>query len=105
VLERLLYRLLDHPAIPDVTRQFPFAREVVPGTVDAYVPEWRLITESDGRRWHTRKADFERDRIRDNQATAHGIGVLRFTYQMLTRTPDECLRLLLETGRTRSRAS
>lgn len=105
VLERHLYAILSSPGIPQVTRQFPFPREIVPGTVDAYLPKWRLITEADGRRWHTRKADFERDRIRDNQATAHGIATLRFTYQMLTRNPDDCLATILETGRVRSRAS
>jgi very-short-patch-repair endonuclease len=78
---------------------------VVPGTVDAYIPLWRLITEADGRRWHTRQADFERDRTRDNLATSHGIGVLRFTYQMLVRQPEQCLSTILATGRTRSQAS
>jgi very-short-patch-repair endonuclease len=105
VLERHLYTLLSRPGIPKVIRQFPFPREVVPGTVDAYIPLWRLITEADGRRWHTRQADFERDRTRDNLATSHGIGVLRFTYQMLVRQPEQCLSTILATGRTRSQAS
>ena len=105
VLERLLYDILSQPGIPQVVRQFPFPREVVPGTVDAYVPEWRLIIEADGRRWHTRKGDFERDRARDNLATSHGIAVLRFTYQMLNRHPEDCLATILDTGRVRARAS
>lgn len=104
-LERLLYRLLDHPRVPIVTRQFPFPVEVVPMTVDAYLPEWRLIVEADGRRWHTRKADFERDRMRDNLATSYGVATLRFSYQMLTRQPDQCLQTVLETGKVRSLAS
>jgi very-short-patch-repair endonuclease len=105
VLERPLYVVLDHPAIPPVTRQFPFPRQVLEGTVDAYIPTWRLIVEADGRRWHTRKADFERDRARDNAAAAHGIAVLRFTYRMLVDQPEECLATILATGRARSRAS
>ncbi len=104
-LERLLYRLLDHPRLPVVTRQFPFPLEVVPMTVDAYIPVWRLIVEADGRRWHTRKADFERDRLRDNLATSNGVATLRFSYQMLTRQPDQCLQTVLDTGRVRSLAS
>lgn len=104
-LERVLYRLLSHPAIPAVTRQFPFPVDTVPMTVDAYIPAWRLIVEGDGRRWHTRKADFERDRLRDNLATSHAVAVLRFSYQMLTRQPDQCLATVLETGRVRSLAS
>jgi very-short-patch-repair endonuclease len=74
-------------------------------TVDAYVPSWRLIIEADGRRWHSRKADFERDRLRDNLATSHGVAVLRFSYQMLTRNPQHCLTTILETGRVRTLAS
>jgi len=104
-LERLLHRILDGPGIPQATRQFPFPREVVPGTVDAYIHRWRLIIEADGRRWHTRKADFERDRMRDNLATSHGIAVLRFTYRMLTGVPERCVGMILETGAIRFRAS
>jgi very-short-patch-repair endonuclease len=104
-LERLLYRLLSNPRIPPVVRQFPFPIEIIPMTVDAYIPRWRLIVEADGRRWHTRKADFERDRQRDNLATATGVAVLRFSYSMLTRSPDSCLATVLETGRARSLAS
>jgi len=104
-LEPLVYQLLDHPEIPAVSREFPFPFELIPMTVDAYIPNWRLIVEADGRRWHTRKADFERDRLRDNLATSHGIAVLRFSYQMLTRQPGGCLATILETGRVRSRAS
>ena len=104
-LERLLYRILNRPGIPQVTRQFPFPREVMPGTVDAYIHGWRLIIEADGRRWHTRKGDFERDRMRDNLATSNGIAVLRFTYRMLTGTPEQCVGMIVETGAVRSRAS
>jgi very-short-patch-repair endonuclease len=61
--------------------------------------------EADGRRWHTRQADFERDRDRDNMAAAHGIAILRFTYKMLVHQPDHCLGTILATGRARLRAS
>ena len=77
----------------------------MPGTVDAYIHEWQLIIEADGRRWHTREADFERDRVRDNLATSHGIAVLRFTYRMPTQTPEHCVNMILETGVVRARAS
>lgn len=68
------------------------------GRVDALLPGWRLIVEADGRRWHGRVADFERDRWRDNVANAHGHRVLRFTHAHLTRRPDEVLELLLGAG-------
>lgn len=100
-LERHLYRLLDHSSIPSVTRQMPFEFDRVAGTADAYIPAWRLIVEADGRRWHTRKSDMERDRLRDNEAAAHGFAVLRFTWKLLTSQPDVCLDQLCRTGITR----
>jgi very-short-patch-repair endonuclease len=100
-LERLLYRLLDNPTIPPVSRQFPFQFEDMPMIVDAYIPQWRLIVEADGRRWHTRKADFERDRTRDNRATSQGVAVLRFTHRMLTTDLNDCLATLVKSGRAR----
>jgi very-short-patch-repair endonuclease len=97
-LERLLYRVLDDPRLPVYTRQMPMRYERVDATVDAYVADWRLIVEGDGRRWHNRRADHERDRLRDNEATAHGFAVLRFSYEMLRDRPSECLDTLIRTG-------
>lgn len=78
-LERLLYRVLEDPRLPGHTRQMPMRFERVNATVDAYLADWCLIVEGDGRRWHNRRADHERDRLRDNEATAHGYAVSRFT--------------------------
>lgn len=103
LLEAHLDRLVDHPAVPPTTRQHPFRLDDVPMIVDIYIALWRLILEADGRRWHTRRADFERDRARDNAAAAQGIAVLRFTWRMLTEDFDGCRRTLLATGATRSR--
>ena len=80
----------------------PFAFQHVDATVDLYSAAWRLIVEADGRRWHTRKADQERDNLRDNEAVTHGYAVLRFTWPMLTRSADRCLDTLLRTGRVRT---
>lgn len=71
------------------------------GRVDLYIPEWRLIIELDGRRWHARVAAFDADRWRDNVAVANGHAVLRFTHAHLTIRPDEVLALVLDTGRHR----
>lgn len=100
-LERLLFRLLDDRRLPGYTRQMPMPYRRINATVDAYIASWGLIVEGDGRRWHTRRADYERDRLRDNEATAHGYAVLRFTYEMLRHRPEDCLDTLLRTGRTR----
>lgn len=100
-LERLLFRLLDDPRIPEYTRQMPMPYRRINATVDAFIASWGLIVEGDGRRWHTRRADYERDRLRDNEAAAHGYVVLRFTWDMLRHRPGECLDTLLRTGQTR----
>ncbi|NLD75034.1 MAG: DUF559 domain-containing protein [Acidimicrobiales bacterium] len=67
--------------------------------VDAYLPAWNLIVEADGRRWHTRVADFDRDRWRDNVAVAHGHRVLRFTHTHLSSQPQQVLQMVLDAGR------
>lgn len=100
-LERLLYRILDDPRLPAYTRQMPMFYRMVDATVDAYLHSWRLIVEGDGRRWHTRKADQERDRLRDNEAVAHGYAVLRFGYKVLRDSPETVIDTLLRTGRVR----
>jgi hypothetical protein len=69
------------------------------GRVDIYLPEWNLIIELDGRRWHARLASFDADRWRDNLAVAHGCRVLRFTHAHLTVRPDEVVALVLAAGR------
>lgn len=100
-LERLLYRLLDCRQLPQSERQPPMEYPQLTATVDAYIPAWRLIVEADGRRWHTRVEDFERDRMRDNAAAAAGLQVVRFTYRMLRSDAPACLATLLSVGQHR----
>jgi very-short-patch-repair endonuclease len=59
--------------------------------VDILVPDWRMIVEADGRRWHTRVRDFEVDRWRDNEAITHGYRPLRFTWYRLTQRVPEVI--------------
>lgn len=102
-LERLLYRLLDHPALPAYQRQVPFAYPALDATVDAYIDEWMMIVEGDGRRWHNRQRDHDRDRERDNAALAAGFVVVRLTWKMLRYHSEEALATLLAVGKQRSR--
>ena len=102
-LERLLEPIISHPDVPPVSRQHPLLHNGISSVVDCFVGAWLLIVEADGRRWHSRQADFERDRTRDNAATAVGIATLRFTWDMLKRRPQECLAVLLQTGRSHRR--
>lgn len=103
-LERLLYQMLDRPELPDYERQLPIQYERLAATVDAFIPPWRIIVEGDGRRWHTRRADFERDRRRDNLAAAAGFLVVRFSYRMLHDDPDACFQTLIDSGSWRQSA-
>jgi len=59
------------------------------GRADFYLPEIDLVLEGDGRRWHARVADFERDRQRDNLLQALGHHVARITYNQLVLAPDD----------------
>lgn len=102
-LERLLFRLLDHPQLPRYTRQLPIRYDSLAATVDAFIEDWGMIVEGDGRRWHTRKADFELDRRRDNAGVAAGLVVVRFTWKDLRYEPTACLKTLVEAGKRRAR--
>ncbi|MPZ53029.1 MAG: hypothetical protein GEU79_09920 [Acidimicrobiia bacterium] len=104
-IERLLDELVDHPDVPPTTRQVPLPAEDGLMIVDTFINDWGLVLEGDGRKYHTRLSDFERDRQRDNAAAALGLVVLRYTWTMLTTEFDRCRKQLLETGRRRSLAS
>jgi hypothetical protein len=100
-LEHRLDLVLNHPAVPVAVRQHPLPW--APHTrhrVDRFIPAWGMIVEADGRAWHARAEDFERDRERDNLAAASGIAILRFTARML-EDPVRCRRWVLDAARSR----
>lgn len=98
-LERMLLRAIDDPRVPAIDRQARLVWwPVMPHRVDAVIEDWRLILEADGRTFHTKRADFERDRERDNLAVAHGYRVMRFTYRALKTDPRGVLELVLAAG-------
>jgi very-short-patch-repair endonuclease len=98
-LEVALFAVLDRlPSRPRIVRQAALPwRSPQPGRVDAFLPDHRLILEADGRRWHTRVADFDRDRWRDNEAVAHGLRVQRLTWLHLHEMADDVVDLLERT--------
>lgn len=98
-LERLLLSVIDDPAIPTPERQVRLEWwQVMPHRVDALIVAWLLILEADGRPFHTKRADFERDRRRDNMAVAHGYRIMRFTYRMLTDEPQVVRAQIIAAG-------
>jgi very-short-patch-repair endonuclease len=56
--------------------------------VDAYWPAQRLVVEVDGYAFHSSRAAFERDRLRDAALQATGHRVLRTTWRQLTDHPE-----------------
>ena len=96
-LERVLRRVLDDPRLPPSEHQAALPWwPTAPQRVDAVIPALRRIVEADGRRWHTREADFERDRARDHLAQRHGYEVTRFTYRQLVEAPEYARDVLLD---------
>ena len=101
ILEARLYALLSRPGVPPVSRQHPALIDR-PSRVDAFIPSWSLVVEADGRTWHMRQEDFQKDRDRDNHLAARGLLVLRFTYRDLEKRFDTSLATLLRVGSHRS---
>lgn len=97
---RLLDVVGDVPGLPPLQRQAPApwstrSRSVV----DALVPQWKLILEADGRRYHQRVADFETDRWRDAEAAVHGLHVMRFTHARIRDDRSGIVDQLVRYGR------
>ena len=106
VLEDRLASVLALPDIPPITWEAPFpGRCVGPQRVDALVEPWRLVVEGDGRAWHTRIEDFERDRRRDAKTAAAGFVTLRFTWHQLSIEPVWVQDIVRQTGAQRCLAA
>jgi very-short-patch-repair endonuclease len=71
--------------------------------LDAMLTSHGTILEADGRTWHARLRDFDADRWRDNEAAAHGLVVLRFSFVHLTHRFTDCVDLTHEVLRRRRR--
>ncbi|NLD77366.1 MAG: DUF559 domain-containing protein [Acidimicrobiales bacterium] len=104
-LERVLRHVLDDPAIPTIEWEAAFPGQQAGGQrVDGLITAWKMVIEADGRAWHTRLDDFERDRRRDTEAASAGFLTMRFTWQQLTREPRWVRSRIIEAGCHRSAA-
>lgn len=56
--------------------------------VDALWEERRFVVEVDGFAFHSSRAAFERDRLRDAELQAAGYRVMRVTWRQLTERPE-----------------
>jgi very-short-patch-repair endonuclease len=84
-LERQFVAFASTHRLPPFVRQANIpGRHNRPARVDFVWPEVKLIVELDGRRWHARLADFDRDHLRDLHALGLGYRTARITWAMLT---------------------
>jgi Transcriptional regulator, AbiEi antitoxin/Protein of unknown function (DUF559) len=68
--------------------------------VDFFWPEFGLIVETDGLRYHRTPSAQARDRLRDQTHTASGLTQLRFTHRQVRYEPTYVRRVLRQTART-----
>jgi very-short-patch-repair endonuclease len=96
-LEKRFLQLVTERRLPPFSLQVNIpGRDQRPGRVDLLWPDVKLIVELDGRRWHTRRADFERDSRRVLSMRRLGYSTVRITWLMLTEEPDDVCADLLE---------
>jgi very-short-patch-repair endonuclease len=93
--ERRLLRLIRAASLPS-----PVLNARVGGhEVDFLWPRERVIVEVDGYRWHSDRAAFERDRVRDAELQALGYRVIRVTWRQLQREPRAVIARIAATLR------
>ncbi len=61
---------------------------VGPYEVDMLWRQERLVVEIDGYAFHSSRAAFERDRVRDADLQARGLRVLRVTWRQIRDEPE-----------------
>jgi very-short-patch-repair endonuclease len=102
LLDRRTFRLTDSelerrflPIVRRVGLPPPATGENVNGfEVDFYWPEFDLVVETDGLRYHRTPAQQARDRLRDQTHLAAGTTPLRFTHDQVRFEPEHVERTL-----------
>ncbi|HKZ19943.1 MAG TPA: hypothetical protein VJQ57_07525 [Acidimicrobiia bacterium] len=94
-LERLGLRVFERGGLPTPLWQYPapwdFERRI-----DFAWPHVCVGCECDGRRWHSRLADFQSDRTRDNLSLTHNWRIFRYTWEDFTKRPHFVIAQLRE---------
>jgi hypothetical protein len=85
-IEKLGLTVIRRFGLPEPELQYPIPWDA-DRRFDIAYPLPRVAVEWDGRRWHSREEDFERDRARDRLATVHDWRLLRFTWADLRSRP------------------
>ncbi|MBA3653031.1 MAG: hypothetical protein H0W70_02430 [Actinobacteria bacterium] len=100
-LEKLFLKVVTARGLPRFERQInlPGREQAPPGRVDFLWPDVRIIVELDGRRWHTRVRDFERDSERRTHWLGLGYATAPVTWARLSTSPDDVCADLLSARR------
>jgi very-short-patch-repair endonuclease len=101
-LDRHTFRLSDsdleilfRPLARAAAFPVPLSKHWVLGyEVDFFFPDYRLIVETDGLRYHRTPAQQARMVKRDQKHTAAGFRVLRFTHWQIAHAPTEVTQVL-----------
>jgi very-short-patch-repair endonuclease/predicted transcriptional regulator of viral defense system len=93
--ERRLLTLLRRSSLPSPITNARVGRH----EVDFLWPHERVIVEVDGFQWHSDRAAFERDRVRDAELQALGYRVIRVTWRQLAREPRAVIARIAATLR------
>jgi very-short-patch-repair endonuclease len=86
-LERAFHWVIRDAGLPPASTN----RFVEGFEVDVAWPERRLVVELDGRGYHSHRAAFETDRVRDARLQVGGYRVLRVTEARLKREPQKII--------------
>lgn len=87
-LERKARAALAAAGLPTPVPQFPIPWSPGKRFDDAY-PDATLALEWDSRAWHEQRAAMTSDRARDREAAMHGWFVARFTWEEVTKRPEQ----------------
>ena len=92
-IEEKLYKALKRRKIP-AERQFLVCETKEPYCLDfaVFCKSGKLDIECDGDKYHSSKKARERDRKRNNELTAAGWSILRFSGSEIHKNPKACIR-------------
>lgn len=95
-LEALLDAVIRRAGLPAPVHEVPVPGfGLTEGFVDRCWPGAKLIVEADGRRWHSRQQDLQRDHERDLQAAAAGYLTVRLMWERLKGRPEDTAEQLV----------
>jgi very-short-patch-repair endonuclease len=96
-LEDAFVRVLRRARLPEPARQYPVrVRGQRAVRIDFAYPSRRVAIELDGWRWHSARADVDRDRSKSNLLAALGWSLLRFSWSDLRERGSDVARTVAD---------